>query len=213
MEHEHNDGRKIWALYVKRITDLLISAVFLVILFPALVIVALLVWRYCGAPVFFTQMRPGLGGKPFRLIKFRTMSNARNADGSLKSDAERLTTFGRFLRSSSIDELPELWNILVGDMALVGPRPLLSEYLPLYNSRQARRHDVRPGLTGWAQINGRNAISWDEKFELDVWYVEHQSFWLDCRILLRTAWAVLRREGISAAGDATMPVFKGDQSR
>lgn len=162
-----------------------------------------------GAPVFFTQQRPGLRGKPFRMIKFRTMTDVRDKAGKLLPDAERLPHFGRFLRAASLDELPELFNIFMGNMSLVGPRPLLMEYLPLYSARQARRHDVRPGLTGWAQINGRNALSWEEKFELDIWYVENRSFWLDLKIIFLTAKKVLVREGISAAGEATMPKFTG----
>jgi len=171
--------------------------------------VALLVRVKIGTPIFFTQSRPGLHGNAFTMIKFRTMTNARGADGSLLPDAERLTRFGRFLRATSLDELPELWNVLKGEMSLVGPRPLLIEYLPLYSPEQARRHDVRPGITGWAQVNGRNAISWDEKFKLDVWYVDHQSFWLDMKILLLTVRRVFQRHGISADGEATMKPFMG----
>ena len=163
-----------------------------------------------GAPVFFRQQRPGLHGQPFQMVKFRTMTDARGPDGALLPDAERLTPFGRFLRSASLDELPELWNVLRGDMSLVGPRPLLMEYLPLYTPEQARRHAVRPGITGWAQVNGRNALSWEEKFALDVWYVDHQSLALDIRILWLTARKVLAREGISAAGEATMGKFTGN---
>ena len=176
---------------------------------------ALLAWqvrRKLGSPVLFTQVRPGLHGKSFRMVKFRTMTDARDASGALLPDAQRLTPFGRFLRASSLDELPELWNVLRGEMSLVGPRPLLMEYLPLYSPEQARRHEVRPGITGWAQINGRNAISWADKFALDVWYVDHRSLWLDLRILWMTVRKVLVRDGISAAGEATMPRFEGDKA-
>lgn len=162
-----------------------------------------------GRPIFFYQFRPGLHARPFRLMKFRTMADRRDADGRLLPDADRLSSFGRFLRSTSLDELPELWNVLKGDMSLVGPRPLLMEYLPLYTPEQARRHEVRPGITGWAQINGRNAIGWPEKFKLDLWYVDHRSLWLDLRILWRTLLNVVTRRGVSAQGEATMPVFKG----
>ena len=190
---------------MKRLFDL--TAAFFALLLLALPL-ALLAWqvrRKLGSPVFFTQVRPGLHGKPFKMIKFRTMTSERGPDGELLPDAVRLTPFGRFLRSSSLDELPELWNVLKGDMSLVGPRPLLMEYLPLYSTAQARRHEVRPGITGWAQVNGRNAISWDAKFKLDVWYVDHRSLWLDVKILWRTVKKVLVRDGISAEGEATMP--------
>ncbi len=175
---------------------------------------ALLAWRIrrkLGSPVLFIQQRPGLHGKPFRMVKFRTMTDARDAAGQLLPDAQRLTPFGCFLRASSLDELPELWNVMRGEMSLVGPRPLLMEYLPLYSPQQARRHEVRPGITGWAQVNGRNAISWADKFALDVWYVDHRSLWLDVRILWLTMRKVLVRDGISAAGEATMPRFEGDK--
>jgi lipopolysaccharide/colanic/teichoic acid biosynthesis glycosyltransferase len=162
-----------------------------------------------GSPVFFTQLRPGLGCRPFRLVKFRTMIGGLDANGKELSDAERLTAFGHFLRSTSLDELPELYNVLIGDMSLVGPRPLLMEYLPLYNAHERRRHEVRPGITGWAQVNGRNAISWERKFDLDVWYVDNASFWLDLRILWLTLWRVIRRQGISAEGSATAERFTG----
>jgi lipopolysaccharide/colanic/teichoic acid biosynthesis glycosyltransferase len=174
-----------------------------------------LVWlvrRKLGSPVLFSQVRPGLHGKPFTMVKFRTMTDERGPDGVLLPDAKRLTDFGRFLRASSLDELPELWNVLRGDMSLVGPRPLLMEYLPLYTPEQARRHEVRPGITGWAQVNGRNAISWADKFALDVWYVDHSSLWLDVKILWRTVRKVLVRDGISAAGEATMSKFTGSES-
>jgi lipopolysaccharide/colanic/teichoic acid biosynthesis glycosyltransferase len=194
---------------VKRICDLVVASIALFLLSPFLLVVSLLVrWRL-GAPIFFRQQRPGLLGKPFWLFKFRTMTNARDACGSLIPDAQRLTPFGSLLRATSIDELPELINILRGEMSFIGPRPLLMQYLPLYSQEQARRHEVRPGITGWAQINGRNAISWEEKFRLDVWYVDHQSFWLDLRIFLITIWKVIRRQGISAAGEATMTPFTG----
>ena len=163
-----------------------------------------------GPPVLFRQIRPGLNGNLFTLYKFRTMTIKKDANGQFLSDAQRLTRFGQFLRSTSLDELPELWNVLKGDMSIVGPRPLLTEYLPLYSKDQMRRHDVRPGITGWTQVNGRNALTWEEKFKLDIWYIEHQSFWLDMKILLMTVKKVLLREGISAKGDATMPVFTGN---
>ena len=165
-----------------------------------------------GRPVFFLQERPGLNGIPFLMIKFRTMSDARDTNGELLPDVDRLTSLGRFLRSTSLDELPELWNVLKGDMSLVGPRPLLVEYLPLYSERQSRRHDVRPGVTGWAQVNGRNALSWEEKFELDVWYVENHSLWLDIKILFLTVWKVVKRDDISKQGEATMTRFTGSSN-
>ena len=197
---------------MKRLFD--ITAAFAALLLLALPL-ALLTWqvrRKLGSPAFFRQVRPGLHGQPFEMVKFRTMTDARGADGALLPDADRLTPFGRFLRASSLDELPELWNVLKGEMSLVGPRPLLMEYLPLYSPQQARRHEVRPGITGWAQVNGRNALGWDEKFKLDVWYVDHRSLWLDIKILWLTVKKVLVREGISAAGEATMPRFTGDKS-
>lgn len=194
---------------MKRCIDLLISASSILILIPILLCIMWLIRFRLGSPVFFRQIRPGMNGKPFLMLKFRTMTDERGPDGQLLPDAVRLTPFGRFLRSSSLDELPELWNVLKGDMSLVGPRPLLMEYLPLYSPEQARRHEVRPGVTGWAQINGRNAISWEDKFKLDTWYVDNQSLWLDIKILWLTVKKVLVREGISAPGDATMPVFTG----
>jgi len=181
----------------------------LVLLSPILVVLALQIRARLGAPVLFRQQRPGLYGRPFWLLKFRTMVDVRDGHGKLLPDADRLTRFGRWLRSTSLDELPGLWNILRGEMSFIGPRPLLMQYLSLYSPEQARRHDVKPGFSGWAQINGRNAISWEEKFRLDVWYVDHQSFWLDLRIFLLTIWKVIRREGISAAGEATMAPFTG----
>ena len=196
---------------MKRLFDLLASAIGLLVLAVPLALLAWQVRRKLGSPVLFTQVRPGLHGKPFRMVKFRTMTDARDANGALLPDAQRLTPFGRFLRSSSLDELPELWNVLRGEMSLVGPRPLLMEYLPLYSPEQTRRHEVRPGITGWAQVNGRNAISWADKFALDVWYVDHRSLWLDVRILWMTVRKVLVRDGISAAGEATMPKFEGDK--
>jgi len=194
---------------MKRTIDILGSTIGLLILMPFLPIVALMIWQQMGSPVFFKQTRPGRDGKPFKMIKFRTMHDAIDARGIPLLDSERLTNLGRFLRSSSLDELPELWNVLKGDMSLVGPRPLLLEYLPLYSLEQARRHEVRPGLTGWAQVNGRNEISWNEKFALDVWYVDNHNFWFDLRIIWMTIQKVIKREGISAAGEATISKFTG----
>lgn len=198
---------------MKRLFDLVFSALGLLALaFPLL----LLMWqvrRKLGSPVFFRQVRPGLRGQPFQMLKFRTMTSERGPDGQLLPDAVRLTPFGRWLRATSLDELPELWNVLKGDMSLVGPRPLLMEYLPLYSPEQARRHAVRPGITGWAQVNGRNAIGWEDKFKLDVWYVDHRSLWLDIKILWLTVKKVLLRDGISAAGEATMPKFEGTHNK
>ena len=196
---------------MKRLFDLLASAIGLLLLAVPLALLAWQVRRKLGSPVLFTQVRPGLHGKPFRMVKFRTMTDERYDSGALLPDAQRLTPFGRFLRASSLDELPELWNVLRGEMSLVGPRPLLMEYLPLYSPEQARRHEVRPGITGWAQVNGRNAISWADKFALDVWYVDHRSLSLDVRILWLTVRKVLVRDGISAAGEATMPAFTGSK--
>ena len=195
---------------MKRLFDLMISIFGLLVLALPLLALIWLIHRKLGRPVFFAQLRAGIHCKPFKMVKFRTMTDERGSNGHLLPDSMRLTPLGRFLRSTSLDELPELWNVLKGDMSLVGPRPLLLEYLPLYSPKQARRHEVRPGITGWAQINGRNTLSWNEKFRLDVWYVEHQSFWLDLRIFLITIWKVLRREGISAAGEATMAPFTGN---
>ncbi|MGB3290153.1 MAG: sugar transferase [Burkholderiaceae bacterium] len=193
----------------KRAMDMILAGVALLVLSPLWLVVAGCVRGKLGSPILFCQMRPGLHGKPFKMIKFRTMRDAMDEHGHILSDAERLTPFGRLLRSTSLDELPGLWNVLKGDMSLVGPRPLLMEYLPLYSSEQARRHEVRPGVTGWAQVNGRNAISWEEKFALDVWYVDNRSVWLDMWILFLTVKKVLFRDGISADGEATMPKFKG----
>jgi len=189
--------------------DIAVGATVLILLSPVLIILAALVWVYLGKPVFFRQQRPGMHGQPFEMLKFRTMTDAVDASGQLLADAKRLTPFGRWLRTTSLDELPELWNVLKGDMSIVGPRPLLMQYLPLYTPEQAKRHAVRPGVTGWAQINGRNALSWEQKFALDTWYVEHRSMVLDLKIILLTAVKVLRREGISAQGEATMPPFTG----
>ena len=194
---------------MKRLFDFLLALLALLLLALPQLMLALLVRCKLGSPVLFRQVRPGLHGQPFEMVKFRTMTDARGADGALLPDAVRLTPFGRFLRASSLDELPELWNVLKGEMSLVGPRPLLMEYVPLYSAEQYRRHEVRPGVTGWAQVNGRNAISWEEKFKLDVWYVEHQSLTLDIKILWLTVKKVLLRDGISAAGEATMAKFTG----
>jgi len=193
---------------MKRTFDVLVSLVALIVLSPLLLGVAILVRIKLGSPVLFSQDRPGLGGRIFRLLKFRTMHDGRDADGRLLPDEQRITDLGRFLRSTSIDELPELWNVLRGDMSLVGPRPLLVSYLSRYSPQQARRHEVRPGLTGWAQVNGRNALDWDERFRLDVWYVDHRSLALDFRILLRTVAIVLRREWISGGDSATLTEFQ-----
>jgi len=195
---------------MKRLFDITTSAIALLLLALPLLALVVLVRRKLGYPAFFRQVRPGLHGQPFEMLKLRTMTDARGPDGALLPDADRLTPFGRFLRASSLDELPELWNVLKGDMSLVGPRPLLVEYLPLYSPEQARRHEVRPGITGWAQVNGRNALGWEEKFALDVWYVDHRSLWLDIKILWLTVKKVLVRDGISAAGEATMPRFTGE---
>ncbi len=195
---------------MKRPFDLLVALLTLLLLALPLLLLAGLIHRKLGSPVFFRQVRPGLNGKPFEMVKFRTMTDACGPEGALLPDAQRLTPFGRFLRASSLDELPELWNVVRGEMSLVGPRPLLMEYLPLYNPEQARRHALRPGITGWAQVNGRNAISWQDKFALDVWYVDHQSFWLDIKILWMTVRKVLVRDGISAEGEATMSKFEGN---
>lgn len=198
---------------MKRFMDLTISVALLLAFTPAILLIGGLVRRSVGWPVIFSQLRPGKNGRPFRMHKFRTMTNATSDMGELLPDEHRLTRFGRFLRSSSLDELPELWNVVRGDMSLVGPRPLLVEYLPLYSPEQARRHEVLPGITGWAQVNGRNAISWEEKLKLDVWYVDNRSIWLDVRILLMTVWRVLKRDGISAPGEATAAKFTGTPGR
>ena len=196
---------------MKRTLDVAVAALGVVLFSPVLLVVALLVRIRLGGPVLFTQVRPGRHGRPFRMVKFRSMTDACDATGALLPDAQRLTSFGRFLRASSLDELPELWNVLRGDMSLVGPRPLLMEYLPLYTPEQARRHEVRPGITGWAQINGRNALSWNDKFGLDVWYVEHLSFTLDLRIFFLTFARIARPQGITAAHSATAEKFTGNR--
>ncbi len=198
--------------FFKRFFDLLLSACALLVLSPALAVLALLVRARLGAPVLFSQERPGLHEKPFRLYKFRSMTDARDENGELLPDAERLPPFGKKLRATSLDELPELWNILRGDMSLVGPRPLLMQYLPRYSAEQRHRHDVRPGLTGLAQINGRNALTWEKKFAYDVEYTKNVTFWGDLRILAKTVAIVLRREGVSAAGEATMGEFMGTEA-
>jgi lipopolysaccharide/colanic/teichoic acid biosynthesis glycosyltransferase len=196
---------------IKRTLDILLSGITLVVFsFPLFVIVCI-VRVNLGSPVFFHQVRPGLNGKSFKMIKFRTMTNASAPNGELLADTERLTSVGGFLRSTSLDELPELWNVIRGDMSLVGPRPLLLEYLPLYSEEQSKRHDVRPGITGWAQVNGRNTLSWEDKFSLDVWYTENRSVWLDMKILFLTVKQVFSRRGINAAGEATMSKFRGSQ--
>lgn len=218
---------------MKRLFDIVVSVILFITLMVPMCIVAWLVRCKLGSPIIFPQERPGLHGKPFKMYKFRTMTDARDAQGQLLSDAERLTQFGKWLRATSLDELPELWNVLLGDMSLVGPRPLLMQYLPLYNTHQARRHEVRPGITGWAQVNGRNAISWEQKFNLDVWYVEQcqgrrsgsspskssirngsslfgfSIVWLDIKILCLTALKVLKKDGVNTADQTTMPLFKG----
>ena len=196
---------------MKRFFSLLAALLALILLASPLLALVWLVRRHLGTPVFFTQVRAGIHGKPFKMFKFRTMTNERGPNGDLLPDAQRLSPFGRWLRATSLDELPEIWNVIKGEMSFVGPRPLLMEYLPLYSTEQARRHEVRPGITGWAQVNGRNAISWEEKFELDVWYVDNRSLWLDITILWLTVKKVLLRDGINAAGEATMPRFTGSK--
>jgi len=198
--------------FFKRLFDIIASASGLIFLSPVFLILAYLIRKNLGAPVFFTQERPGKDGKPFKMIKFRSMCDAVDKDGNPLPDSERLTPFGKKLRAASLDELPELWNVLKGDMSLVGPRPLLMSYLPLYNDFQFRRHEMRPGVTGWAQVNGRNAISWDEKFAYDIWYIDHFSLWFDMKILFLTIKKVFIKEGISAEGEATMPYFTGNDS-
>jgi lipopolysaccharide/colanic/teichoic acid biosynthesis glycosyltransferase len=193
----------------KRIFDAVMSSVMLVLLSPLLAAMPIVVWLYLGSPVLFRQERAGWRGCRFDCLKFRTMTDARDADGQLLPDADRLTRLGQFLRSTSLDELPEIINVIRGEMSLVGPRPLLAKYLGRYSNEQMRRHNVRPGMTGWAQINGRNAVKWDQRFELDLWYVDHWSFWLDVSILAKTVWQVVRREGIARPGHATMPEFGG----
>lgn len=196
---------------MKRIFDLIFAASGLLLLaVPILMLICVIRWRL-GSPVFFRQLRPGKNAKPFKMAKFRTMTDELDASGALLPDALRLTNFGKFLRATSLDELPELWNVVMGDMSLVGPRPLLMQYLPLYSPEQARRHKVRPGVTGWAQVNGRNAISWEKKFELDVWYVDHRSFWLDIKIIFMTFARVLRADGITQTNHVTVERFRGSQ--
>ena len=196
---------------MKRVIDLILGIVLFVVLFPVLLIVAFFVRVMLGSPVLFRQTRPGRNARPFELIKFRTMTDEKDAKGELLPDSQRLSAFGRMLRATSLDELPELWNVLKGDMSLVGPRPLLMEYLDLYTSEQSRRHEVRPGITGWAQVSGRNALSWEDKFALDVWYVDNQSLWLDLKILLMTIMKVVKRDGVSQSGHVTMEPFRGSK--
>ena len=198
---------------MKRLIDMAGAIAGLVLLSPVFIILAVLIRRRIGSPAVFSQRRAGLKGKPFVLYKFRSMNDIRDERGELLPDAERLPEFGKFLRACSLDELPQLWNVLKGDMSLVGPRPLLLDYVPLYDDIQKKRLDVKPGITGWAQINGRNAISWDEKFAFDVWYVNNYNLWLDIKILRLTAWKILKRDGISATGEATMPKFTGNMKR
>jgi len=195
---------------INRLLDICASGCALFLLSPVMLIVVIMIRLKLSTPVFFRQIRPGIKGEPFEMIKFRTMLDAVDKDSEPLPDEQRMTPFGKLLRSTSIDELPELWNVLKGDMSLVGPRPLLMEYLPLYNVEQRRRHEVRPGITGWAQINGRNSLSWDDRFKLDVWYVDNRSFWLDLKILFLTVKKVLIRDGISAEGQATVEYFKGN---
>lgn len=196
---------------IKRIFDIVASFFGILFLLPVLLVVAWAVKRKLGSPILFRQVRPGARGVPFEMIKFRTMLDAHDSKGEPLADADRMTVFGKFLRSTSLDELPELWNVLKGEMSIVGPRPLLMEYLPLYNERQNLRHKVRPGITGWAQINGRNALSWQEKFELDAWYVENRTFLLDLKIIALTIVKVFKRDGVSANGEVTMPKFQGNK--
>jgi lipopolysaccharide/colanic/teichoic acid biosynthesis glycosyltransferase len=195
---------------MKRLFDIFISFSVLLVLFPIIIFIVLLVKSKLGSPIFFRQARPGVNGKIFTMIKFRSMLDSVDIMGGRLQDSKRLTSFGRFFRSTSLDELPELWNVLKGDMSIVGPRPLLVEYLPLYSTQQARRHEVKPGITGWAQVNGRNAISWDEKFYLDVWYVDNRSIWLDIRILWLTVKKVIMRDGVNQSDQFTMDKFKGN---
>ena len=198
---------------LKRLLDIIIASIALILLSPLYAFVAYKVKKNLGSPVLFRQVRPGLHGKPFEMIKFRTMKDAVDADGNPLPDSERLTPFGKMLRSTSLDEMPELWNVIKGDMSVVGPRPLLTEYLPLYTAEQAKRHHVRPGMTGHAQVNGRNAIGWEEKFKLDTWYVENQSTLLDFKIMFKTVHKVLAKDDISAEGEATMPKFTGNEKK
>ena len=196
--------------FFKRVFDVIFSLAWLIGFSPLLVVIAVLVRIKLGSPIFFIQERPGKDGKPFRMVKFRTMTDARDAAGNLLSDEIRLTSFGKFLRSTTLDEFPEMWNVLIGDMSVVGTRPLMMRYLPRYNAFQARRMEMKPGLTGWAQINGRNAISWDEKFALDVWYIDNSSFWLDLKIVVKTFFVVINRRNINSSKAATMEEFMGN---
>ena len=195
----------------KRLLDLVVTSIGLVITLPLMLVISILVWIFLGSPILFRQPRPGYKGRPFTTYKVRTMTNQRGGDGKLLPDGKRLTLFGRFLRSTSFDDLPQVFNVLRGEMSLVGPRPLLLKYLERYSPEQMRRHDVLPGITGWAQVNGRNSLDWDEKFRLDVWYVDHWSFWLDAKILLMTPWKVFKQEGINQPGHATVEEFKGSK--
>jgi sugar transferase EpsL len=194
---------------MKRLFDIFVAGAAILILLPVIIVIAVFVKFMMGSPILFRQQRPGLAGRSFQMIKFRTMTDELDANGNLLRDSQRLTQFGRFLRATSLDELPELWNVIEGKMSLVGPRPLLIQYLPLYSAEQSRRHNVLPGITGWAQVNGRNALTWEEKFALDVWYVDNHSFWLDLRILVKTLVEVFKRTGISNKGHSTMPPFGG----
>ena len=195
---------------IKRLFDFIVASIGTIVLMPPFFILYFFILWYLGHPIIFVQIRPGLHGKPFRLYKFRSMTNVKNTNGKILLDEKRLSGFGKFLRASSLDELPSLWNVIKGDMSLVGPRPLLMEYLPLYNKSQKRRHEVKPGITGWAQVNGRNALSWHEKFQLDLWYVENRTFFLDLKILLMTIKKVLFREGVAESGQVTMSKFTGN---
>lgn len=207
MRHFVSRYNRLYHNFMKRFFDLAVVGAALIFLAPLLAVIGSLICIRFGSPVLFRQIRPGLHGKPFSIVKFRTMTDVRDSSGNLLSDAERLTRFGKFLRSTSLDELPELLNVLKGDMSLVGPRPLLMKYLGRYTPEQARRHKVKPGITGWAQVNGRNAITWEEKFKLDVWYVDNRSLWLDIKIIAMTIWKILEREGINQPGQATMEEF------
>lgn len=197
--------------FIKRWMDIILSTIILFVLSPLILFVGIIIWFSDGRPIFFLHERPGINGEPFKLIKFRSMKNAKDDGGNLLPDGDRITRFGQFLRKTSIDELPEFINVLCGDMSLVGPRPLLMQYLSRYSEEQFRRHAVLPGVTGWAQVNGRNAISWEEKFKLDLWYIDHWSIWLDIKILFMTIWKVISGEGISQPGKATMDEFMGNE--
>lgn len=198
---------------LKRLLDIIIASVALILLSPLYLYVSYKVRKNLGSPILFRQVRPGLNGQPFEMIKFRTMTDERDAEGNLLPNEQRLPKFGKMLRATSLDEMPELWNVIKGDMSIVGPRPLLMEYLPLYSEKQAKRHDVRPGMTGYAQVNGRNAISWEKKFELDIWYVENQSIWLDFKIMFQTVKKVLVKEGINQSEEVTMTKFTGNKEK